>query len=51
MLTIVGSIASVSNGLSRGIFASLVDKFGFKIVFTCIQISNIAITAAIGILF
>jgi MFS family permease len=48
MLTIVGSIASVSNGLSRGVFAALVDRFGFKVVYIGIQFSNLAVTAAIG---
>ena len=48
MLTVVGSIASVSNGLSRGVFAALVDRFGFKIVYMGIQVSNIVVTAVIG---
>ena len=42
-LTIVGSISSVLNGLSRGVWAALQDKFGFKkIYFTilCLEVSS-----------
>ena len=48
MLIVVGSIASVSNGLSRGVFAALVDRFGLKIVYMGIQVSNFVVTAVIG---
>jgi len=33
MLTVVGSVASVVNGLARGIIATLTDKFGFKRIY------------------
>mmetsp|Transcript_21833 Transcript_21833/g.21568 ORF Transcript_21833/g.21568 Transcript_21833/m.21568 type:complete len:216 (+) Transcript_21833:370-1017(+) len=32
-ITLVGSLGAVTNGLSRGVWATLQDLFGFKIVF------------------
>lgn len=32
-LTVVGSISAVLNGLSRGVWAAIMDKLGFKKVF------------------
>lgn len=48
MLTIVGSVAQVVNGLSRAALAALADKIGFKPVYIFLQVTNLAMTASLG---
>jgi nitrate/nitrite transporter NarK len=48
MLTIVGAIASVSNGCSRAAWAFLMDKFGFKCVFLIISVINLITSGLLG---
>jgi MFS family permease len=48
MLTITGSIASVTNGCSRAGWAFLMDKYGFKKIFLIITVLNLICSALIG---
>lgn len=43
-ITTVGSVGAVFNGLSRGFWSSLLDRFGFKYVYLSLLIVEIAIS-------
>lgn len=46
--TVIGSVHSMANALSRAMWAALMDKYGFKIVFCIIMVVNLATTAAMS---
>ena len=46
-LTIAGSIGAVCNGGSRIMWASLLDKFGFRKVFSVIMLIQLVISSTI----
>lgn len=37
-LTTVGSVGAASNGVSRFVWASLMDRFGYKKIFSCMLV-------------
>jgi MFS family permease len=43
-ITAVGSIAAIANGISRGIWATLQDKYGFKTIFFIILVVEICLS-------
>lgn len=47
-ITIVGTIGAVCNGLSRGFWANLLDRFPYKIVFGCLIVLQIGLGFTIG---
>ena len=47
MLTLAGSLGAACNGLSRVFWATLFDKFGFKIIFGIIVVTEIIISSTI----
>ena len=49
-LTIIGSVASVSNGCSRALWASAMDKFGFKKLFAINMLIQMGMAAGMGYL-
>ena len=48
MLTIIGSVSASANGLSRAMWAMLMDKYGFKKVFVGVMIINLGCTSSLG---
>lgn len=50
LLSIIGACSAITNGLSRAMWAMLMDKFGFKCVYILVMIINLICTATIGYL-
>mmetsp|Transcript_23324 Transcript_23324/g.20705 ORF Transcript_23324/g.20705 Transcript_23324/m.20705 type:complete len:118 (+) Transcript_23324:770-1123(+) len=42
-ITLVGSLGAIVNGLSRGVWATLQDVFGFKIIYITLLVLEVSI--------